>query len=194
MKRSHWIPIGVFSLLLIFVLVLQACNGKSPAAPGQISNYTPSNCDGVLGNNAIETTNPGPPDLVFVFVVPGSNTTLTKLSVYTVASAAVMYEAGIYSNNSGVPGGLLDETGPQTISGPATQWNTASLKSNINLASGVTYWLAFQATNYQYGPSGSGSLFGYQPVSAYGALPANFSGTTQVSPTYAFSIYGTTCP
>jgi hypothetical protein len=160
-------------------------------APGVISHNQP--CE-TLGNGAIESTNPGPADIVFVSVVPNSPTTLYQLVVYTVSSAASTYEAGIYADNSGTPGNLLAETGPQTLSAPATQWNTASLKSYVNLSGSVTYWLAFQATGYQYGPSGSGARFGYQPAVTFGALPSSFTGSMQTSPTYAFSIYGTICP
>jgi hypothetical protein len=137
-NRSHWIPIGVFSLLLILVLVLQACNGKSPAAPGQISNYTPSNCTGIFGHNTAEASSAGPNDLWFNPFVAGSNSTLTSLSVYTVSASPITFEAGIYSNSVNQPGSLLTETGPVT-SGPATQWNTASLQHGLALSSGVTY-------------------------------------------------------
>ncbi|HJT23863.1 MAG TPA: hypothetical protein VJ873_04765 [bacterium] len=180
---------GVMSV----VLSLPACDSVDrPVAPGSVSKTQP--CV-TLGNTAIESTNPGPPDMVFVPVVPSSSTTLYLLSVYTVASAASTFEAGVYSNNSGAPGNLLSETGPKTLSAPATQWNTALLKGYVALSGGVTYWLAFQATGYQYGPSGSGATFAYQAAASYGTLPGSFTGTVQSSPTYAFSIYGTaSCP
>jgi hypothetical protein len=189
---------GFLSALLIsfsIAFLLPACNQNDrPLSPGTVFAPTPVPCSGVLGNNAVESVNPGPPDLVFVFVVPGSNTTLSSLSIYTTASTSVTYEAGIYSDNLGAPANLLVETGPQTVSAPATMWNNASLTHPINLSASVTYWLAFQSTGYLFGPTGSGAAFGYQPVNVYGSLPSIFSGVVQSSTTFAFSIYGTTCP
>lgn len=192
MNRSSWITLSLAGSLILAALVLPACDSANrPLTPGYISQNKP--CV-TLGNTAIESTNPGPLDLVFVSMVPSAGTTLETISVYTVASASSTFEAGIYSDNSGAPGSLLGETGPQTLSAPATQWNMAPLKSDVDLSAGVTYWLAFQATGYMYGPSGSGSTFGFQPISSFGTLPSSFSGSMQSSPTYAFSIYGTACP
>ncbi len=188
---------GFFFLFLLAWsgFILPACENKNPpVVPGTPLVNTPVPCAGVLGNNAAVTTNPGPPDLVFVLAVPVTNTTLLSLSVYTTGSSPVTYEAGIYSDNAGVPLNLLEETGPQTLSAPATQWNSASLIHPLNLSGGVTYWLAFQATGYKYGASGTGAAFGYQPISSFGTLPGAFSGTVQSSPIFAFSIYGTICP
>lgn len=192
MNRSSWIALSLVGFFTLAVLVLPACDSVNrPVAPGVISQIKP--CV-TFGNTAIESTNPGPLDLVFVSMVPNASITLETISVYTVASGASTFEAGVYSDNSGAPGSLLGETGSQTLSAPATQWNMASLKSYLSLSAGVTYWLAFQATGYMYGPSGSGSTFGFQPISSFGTLPSSFSGSMQSSPTYAFSIYGTACP
>jgi hypothetical protein len=184
--------------LAVLTALFPACTSDRPVGPGSTTNFAPQNCSGVLGNNTIESTSPGPADVLFVFVVPGSNTTMTSLSVYTTGSVPVTYEAGVYSNavttSGSLPGTLLVETGLQTVSAPATMWNTAALSHNINLAAGVTYWLAFQSSGYMYGPTGSGAAFGYQTAGAFGSLPATFSGSVQSSPTFAFSIYGTTCP
>lgn len=194
MKRSHWIPIGVFSLLLIFVLVLQACNGKSPSAPGQITSYTPSNCTGIFGNSVTAASYTNSVIQISLYLnsyQPSSNQTLTKLSTYISVSAPITYELGIYSDYLGAPYTLISETGPQTI-GPATMWASAPLSQTVALTNGKNYWLGAHDSYISY-QAASGVTWAYQNSGiTFGALPSTASATTTTGD--IFSIYGTTCP
>ncbi|HTC20179.1 MAG TPA: hypothetical protein VK859_04980, partial [bacterium] len=136
--------------LLLVAMVFSACNNSDrPVAPGSNPSYVPqNNCTGVLGNNTVGNQTTTSNDLFFYPQAPVTNTTLVSLSIYTASTVPVTFEAGIYSNNTGSPLSLLIETGPQTVSGPATMWNTVSLVHPLSLSAGVTYWLA-----YQSGPS-----------------------------------------
>jgi|SRR5580658_498862 hypothetical protein len=186
------LPLG----LLLVALVFSACNNSDrPVAPGSNPSYVPqNNCTGVLGNNTVGNQTTTSNDLFFYPQAPVTNTTLVSLSIYTASTVPVTFEAGIYSNNTGSPLSLLIETGPQTVSGPATMWNTVSLVHPLSLSAGVTYWLA-----YQSGPSNAVPdqysapvPYCYQPAGAFGSLPPNFTGT--VTSGFTFSVYGTTCP
>jgi hypothetical protein len=189
MNRLRFIAPRLLGMVVVAAIVLPACNSTSPVIPGQVTTFTPSNCNGVFGHNTVEVSSSAPNDLWFDPFVAGSNTTLISLSVYAASANPVTFEAGVYSNSVSQPGNLMVETGPQT-SGPATQWITASLQHNLNLSMGVTYWLALQSTSFRY--VGATTSYAYQSAGAYGTLAANFSGT--LSSGYVFSIYGTTCP
>ena len=195
MKRSIWIPLALTGIFTLAVLALPACDSANkPVAPGQISQSSSSSpCTVVLGNNTIGGSNTTSTDLFFYPVVPGSVATLTQISIYTTSASAVTYEAGIYSNFSGQPLNLLAETGPQTISTPATKWSTVSLNHGVALSAGVTYWLAYEASPANSVPDNSAAIaYCYQPQGAFGTLASSFTGT--VSSGYTFSVYGFVCP
>lgn len=190
MKRSNLIILCLLGIVATAVIALPACDSKPPVAPGTITNSQP--CV-TLGNNTVGLSTTTAMDLFLYPVVPSSSATLYTLSVYTASTGAVTFEAGIYSDNTNKPGSLLAETGPQTLSAPATLWNTAALKSYINLSGGVTYWLAYEASPANSVPDNSAVIaYCYQPQGAFGALASSFTGT--VSTGYTFSVYGTTCP
>jgi len=195
MNRFVWIPLSLMGIITLAVLALPACNSiDRPVAPGQVSNSAPSNCNGVLGDNTIEPQVAAVSDLWFDPIVPTSNTYLESIALYIGSSTStpVTYEAGIYSNNATGPSALLEETGIQTMNGPATLWNITSLKNSVSLSAGVTYWLAFQVSNDGYRYNTATTAYSYQPAGAFGSLPANFSGTN--SSGFVLSIYGVTCP
>jgi hypothetical protein len=185
------LPVGLF----LAALVLSACNNSDrPVAPGSSPSFVQQNCTGVLGNNTVGNATTPNNELFFYPQVPVSNTTLISLSIYTVSTGSVTFEAGIYSNNTTSPLSLLDETGPQTISGPATMWNTVSLVHPLSLSAGVTYWLAYQSSPANSVPDQyiASVPYCYQAAGAFGSLAPNFTGS--VTSGYTFSVYGTTCP
>ncbi len=195
MNRSVWISLSLFGIFALALLALPACDSTDhPVAPGQEARSAPSApCSGVFGNNTVGTAFTGVTDLFFYPVVSAAVSTLTQISVYTSSTSAVTYEAGVYSNNGTQPWNLLAETGPQTVSAPATLWNTATLDHAIALSAGVTYWLAYEATPANSARDNSAVIaYCYQPQGAFGTLAPSFTGT--VSSGFIFSVYGITCP
>lgn len=188
MNRSSWVAFSLVGVFALAALFLPACNTQDPpVAPGLIANSKPC---GTFGHNSIEASSTGSNDLWFDPFVAGSNMTLYTLSVYTVSTSPITFEAGVYSNSVSKPGSLLSETGTVT-SGPATQWNTVSLQHDVPLSSGVTYWLAYQSTTFRY--AAASTAYAFQSEGVYGSLPENFSGTL-INNGFVFSIYGTACP
>ena len=197
--------LGLFAALFAG-FIISACNSNPPVIAAKnvggtlptftsTSTSTSTPCSGVFGNNTVGNATTSSTDLFYYPVVPGSATTLTILSTYTASAGAVTFESGIYSNNAGSPGSLLAETGSQTVSAAATLWNTVPLNHSVNLSSGVTYWLAYQANPATSVPDQNVGVvaYAYQPAGAFGSLSANFTGGT-LSSGYIFSLYGTTCP
>jgi hypothetical protein len=191
--------IFLLSAGLVFALViLQACNSNPPTiAPqltGVLPTFTSTPCSGIFGNTTIDSTVDSTLG-TYVFLYPtqtNANKTLINLSMYSASAVPVTYEMGVYADSANSPSILLGQTGKQ-ISGPITGWNTLSLSPSVPVSSYVNYWLAYHSTNILYQSAAASVTYALQSgVTAYGFMPATFTGTVTTS--FVLSLYGTTCP
>jgi hypothetical protein len=111
-------------------------------------------------------------------VVAGASGNLITVGLNS-QSANLNARMALYTDSSGNPGSLLNETSSFAIS---TNWTNVSLI--IPVTTGTTYWLAFQVnSNTEFIYKINTGTMKYQ-AQAYGSFPASASGLSTTTSTY----------
>jgi hypothetical protein len=115
--------------------------------------------------------------------------TVETLSFYAKTAAGTL-RLGIYGNSGAIPGSILAQTNPFTVS---PGWNTASVVTSVVLQAG-TYWLAYlpssNALQFEKATMGGGAVltnFTFAP------MPAGFPTSISTTPSQ-WSFYATLIP
>lgn len=171
-----------------FSFILMSLNGCSKTNPGGPSSHS---CSYAFGNNADnDTLNWGSG---YIFACPftiSSGVTVTKLNVKLSGGPIIIYAAGIYSDNSGVPADLISQTG--VING-APGWNSVTITAAA-LNSGNTYWLVVTSENpgIRY-LSGSGSCLYALTTWNDAGLPSDLASISWSPLADEIKIYAVSC-
>jgi hypothetical protein len=189
MKNSRIIVlIGFLSLVFYF---LSGCQSKNePAAPAP----TPTVCSAVLGNDT--NTNDATIGAGFLIGTPytaGSSATVAKIKAKL--NDVSSFIAGIYTDNSGEPGTLLNQS---AISSGTAGWNIIDIPATP-LVSGTAYWLVFTAESAAVamlsgGSSNTVKSYAYAWSSVTGSgLPSAPAGWAVVDTTSELKICALSC-
>jgi hypothetical protein len=187
MKKKGIIIAAFFFLILLF---FNSCSKNNPGTPEQKHG-----CAYAFGNNADNDTSGWTGG--YLFACPftmSSNVTIDELAVKLTGTAGslIIYEAGIYADNSGVPADLIAQTGK--ING-APGWNAVTTTA-VALNSGNTYWLVAVSENPGISDlPGSGSCKYapiYWPAFASG-LPADLNSISWNPLSDEIKVYAMSC-
>ncbi|HVZ79851.1 MAG TPA: hypothetical protein VHE12_03520 [bacterium] len=160
------------------------------STPTSTTTQTPCGAPNSYGDKSIGTPATTPVAVIiaeaFPLATPGR---VISFSVYN-GSGDQQAQAGLYTDNSGVPGTLIIQAGAQSVT---TGWNTLDIP-DVSLSGPATYWLAFQLQDGSYNSSPvAGQPYGILAHTFGTSFPASGSSFT-TGKDQSFSFYANTCP